>query len=66
VNPPDGLGAYIRLGRWSKSLQTGLLLWRVVDELDPCVGSELLEEMVVDGIIGVENYSIVPLCIIDP
>jgi hypothetical protein len=40
-------------------------LARIVDELDPCVGSQFLEEDVIDGIVGVEDYSIAPLCIMD-
>jgi hypothetical protein len=65
VDPPDGLGAHIVLRRRSKLLQSGLLPAHSVDELDPRVGPQLLEEIVVDGILGVENYSIAPVCIID-
>jgi hypothetical protein len=65
VHPPDGLGGHIRLRRRSKPLQSGLLLAHIVDELDPCIGSQFLEEDVVDGIVGVEDYSIAPLCIMD-
>jgi hypothetical protein len=65
VNPPDGLGAHVRLRRRSKLLQSGLLLVHIVDELDPGVGSQFLEEIVIDGILGVEDYSIAALCIID-
>jgi hypothetical protein len=65
VNPPDGLGAHVGLGRRSKPRQPGLLSVHIVDELDPCVGSQFLEEIVIDGVLGVEDYSIAPLCIID-
>jgi hypothetical protein len=65
VNPSDGLGAHIWLRRRWKPLQSGLLLVHIVDELDPCVGSQVLEKIVVDGVLGVEDYSIAPLCIID-
>jgi hypothetical protein len=65
VNPPDGLGAHVQLRRRSKPLQSGLLLVHIVDELDPRVGSQFLEEVVIDGVLGVEDYSVAPLCIID-
>jgi hypothetical protein len=65
VNPPDRLGARIVLRRRSKPLQSGLLLPHCVDELDPCVGPQLPEEIVVDGILGVEDYSIALVCVID-
>jgi len=65
IHPPDGLCGHIRPRRRSKPLQSGLLLARIVDELDPCVGSQFLEEDVIDGIVGVEDYSIAPLCIMD-
>jgi hypothetical protein len=53
------------LRRRSKPLQSGLLLPHCVDELDPCVGPQLPEEIVVDGILGVEDYSIALVCVID-
>jgi hypothetical protein len=65
VNPPVGLGAHGRRRRRSKPLQSGVLLVHVVDELDPCIGSQFLEEIVIDGILAVEDYSIAPLCIVD-
>jgi hypothetical protein len=46
-------------------LQAGLLLAHIVDELDPCVGSEFPEESLMGGIVGVETYCIRPLCVID-
>jgi hypothetical protein len=36
-----------------------------VDELDPWVGPEFAEESVIGGIVGVEDQSIGPLCIVD-
>jgi hypothetical protein len=65
VNPPDGLAAQFGARRRSKSLQSGPLLTHVVDELDPRVGSQLLKVIVVDGIVGVEDYSVAPVCIIE-
>jgi len=65
VNPPDGLGADGRLRRRSKPQQSGLLLVHIVDELDACIGSQLMEEILIDRILAVEDYSIAPLCIID-
>jgi hypothetical protein len=65
VNPSDGLGGHIRLRRWSKLLQSGPLLVHIVDELDPRVGSQVLEEIVVDRVLGVEDYCTAPVCIID-
>ena len=52
VNPPDGLRAHVPLRRRSKPLQSGLLLVHIVDELDPRVGSQFVEEIVIDGVLG--------------
>ena len=60
-----GSARHIRRRRRSKPLQPGLLLAHIVDELDPRVGSQFRQECVIDGIVGVEDYSIAPLCIID-
>ena len=49
----------------SKPLQSGLLLVHIVDELDLWVGSQVLEGAVVDRVLGIEDYSLAPLCIID-
>jgi hypothetical protein len=65
VNPSGGFGGHIRLRRRSKPLQSGLLLAHCVDELDPRVGAQFRQTIVIDGILGVEDYSIAPLCIID-
>jgi hypothetical protein len=40
-------------------------LAHIVDELDPRVGSQFSQENVIGGVLGVEDYSIAPLCIID-
>jgi hypothetical protein len=40
-------------------------LAHIVDELDPWVGPQLREYFIVDGIVGVEDYCIAPVCIID-
>jgi hypothetical protein len=40
-------------------------LAHVVDELDPCVGAQFRQAFVVDGILGVEDYSIARPRIID-
>jgi hypothetical protein len=42
----------VRLRRRSKPLQSGLLLVHIVDELDPRVGSQFVEEIVIDGVLG--------------
>jgi hypothetical protein len=65
VHPPDRLGGHIGLRMRSKPLQSGLLLAHIVDELDARVGSQFLEDDVIDGIVGVEDYSIALLWIID-
>ena len=65
VGPASGLGRHIGRRRGSQPLQAGLLLAHIVDELDPCVGSQFPEESLMGGIVGVENYCIGPLCIID-
>jgi hypothetical protein len=51
--------------RRSKPLQPGLLLAHIVDEFDPRVGSEFVQENAIDGVVGVEDYSIARLCVTD-
>jgi hypothetical protein len=41
------------------------LLAHIVDELDSRVGSQFSQENVIGGIVGVEDYSIAPLRIMD-
>jgi hypothetical protein len=40
-------------------------LAHIVDDFDPWVGLQLPEAFVIDRIVGVEDYSVAPLCIID-
>jgi len=40
-------------------------LAHIVDELDPWVGPQLRENIIIDGIVGVEDYCIAPVCVID-
>jgi len=65
VSPPSGLGNDVGWGRRSEFLKAGLLLAHIVDELDPWVGPQLRENIIIDGIVGVEDYCIAPVCIID-
>jgi len=65
VSPPRGLGSHVGRGRQSEFLKAGLLLAHIVDELDPWVGPQLRENIIIDGIVGVEDYCIAPVCVID-